>query len=324
MWIVALFSIVLAIGKALFGKPEDTPFHYFLAITIIAAVLAVLISVSAQILPKFRKIGIKVLEFELSGESALAQEVLQYAEFDPQHLTPITAGDIDFSSPFPPKKLSESQKYHYERLSIKFYQNFDDIEDPNELSADARENYREFVKHLGTAALAMGHHTKGYHIISNLTKFKDLNDRELLLLGNGHLSAAQEATTQSEQEEHRQKSIPHLKAAMDKNPYEVRIPYNLALALLHLREYEPCITLMENSIKLSSDILPWAKWTVACAQVKQGKRAEAVTTLDQIEAGGWWNEIVKDDWLSLEFKKDQDLTERFQTLCRNRGNPERT
>lgn len=220
------------------------------------------------------------------------------------------------NQPFPASKLVGSQRYYYERLSQKLYQIFDSVKDPNDLDGISRDKYRNLIKIVGKAALAMEHNTKACDILSHLRLFRDreFDDNELLLLGNAHLWASDEAADESEREDHWKKAIPLLKSAMDKNPYEVRTQYNLGWALLSLGQYEDGIKLMENCIKLYQPITPWAKWNIACGETKQGKKQDAMETLKAIPPGPWWTHIAQDDWFE-GILEEPDLRDAFRSLC---------
>lgn len=322
MWVVVLSAFGAIVSKGLYGKPGGTPVHYLLGLAVVASVLAVLSS--PEVLSRLRKLGFKGFEIELLAETEAVLKTPLYKEYDATEIysertTALTPPEeYPANTPFPIGRLRGPQKYQYERASEKLYRILDAIKDPNDLDLESRKNYRSLIKYVGGAAVAMDHFTKALDILKHLELFRDreLDTEELRMLGTAHIWAAFEASTDSERRDLWKKSLSYLKAAQEKNPYEVKTPFNLGWALLSLGQYGASIELMRSCIQLYEPITPWAKWNIACAQVKLSNKEPALSTLDEIPSGPWWECICKDnDFLGQE---DTAFRAGFESLCRQK------
>lgn len=317
-WLVVVGSLV-AIGTKLFlGRPAATPTHYLLGIAMVAALLPAALS---GLLPLVRKIKLKEVEIELSADVDTAIKQLNIPDAWPLSVTDTDNQSSDYPAdlPYPVVKLSKAQKYHYERFSHKLYQLLDVIKDPNDLHPEIRNKYRGLIRNVGLAAIAMDHATKAADIISRLLIFgkTNLDANELHLLGRAHLWAARETTSQTECQVHWKEAMPFLEAASKLNPHEPRIFFNLGWTCLMVGNYETGISMMETAIKLDPYVTPWAKWNISCGKVKLGRKQAAITTLEEIDEGPWWDYINRDDWFA-DLRNDGTYKDRFELLIRIR------
>lgn len=296
LWSIVACCFVALATKAIWGKPSSAPFDNLLIIAAVAATLAVLLPNLAQYLLN------KITEIEFGGVKmviAKAKEIreeIKFKEIPPASMTSADATD----RPLPYIKLKGSQLYEYERLSHKLYQTFDEIKDPNDLSADLRENYRELLKHIGKMAFSVGHFSKYFDIVSHLKLFKDreLDADELYEIGNAYLWAADEQFEVAAKEKYWKEAIKYLVDSVKKNQYEIKAQFNLGLVFLYSGLNDRGIYRMRKCIRLDQSIAPWAKWNIACGYIKQNKPTETLTVLEEIEKGVWWEGI----------KIDADLT----------------
>ena len=319
-WAVILATLGAIVSKAIYGKPAATPVHYLLALALIAAILAVLSS--PEVLSRLRKLGFKGFEIELLAETESLLKTPLYKEFNltAQYsssgpVAPPPTEDYPANSPFPVGKLKGPERYQYERASEQLYRILDAVKDPNGLDAETKTNYRSLIKYVGTAAVAMDHFTKSLDILKRLELFRDreLDAEEMRILGTAHIWAALETDADVERRKLLEKSIPYLKSARDKNPYEVKTPFNLGWALLSLGQYRASIDILRSCVELYEPIAPWAKWNMACAYVKLRDTARALSTLDEIPPGPWWEYISKDD--DFLGQKEAAFRDGFDSLC---------
>jgi hypothetical protein len=314
MWLVASTCIAALVTKARIGKPTSVPFHYLLIICMVAAVLALLVPrLDAYGLSKLKKINVAGVELELLADSGAARELLKYREIPASEQT--AAQNQPCDRPFPLAKLSGPQQYHYERLSYRLYQVFDQVSDPTALDRDRQEHYRELVRYVGGSGIAMKHYTKALDILSRLHHFEGqgLTAEELRLLGVAHLWAADEISNQREKTECLAKSLPLLRASAEKDPYEVRTIFSLGWGLLSLLHYQDGIDQMKKCIHLDGSVIPWAKWNIACGLKKLGREQEALQYLREVEPGCWWLHIKDDDWFKDEPRTS--FSDSFDALC---------
>lgn len=319
VWAVILSTLGAIVSKAMYGKPAGTPLHYLLGLALIAAILTVLSS--PEVLSRLRKLGFKGFEIELLAETETLLKTPLYKEYDATVRYSSSSApapqteEYPANSPFPVGRLKGPQRYQYERASEQLYRILDAIKDPNGLDAESRKNYRSLIKYVGTAAVAMDHFTKALDILKHLELFRDrdLDAEELRMLGTAHIWAAFEMDTDAEKRSLWEKSIPYLKSAREKNPYEVKIPFNLGWALLSLGQYRASIDIMKSCVELYEPITPWAKWNMACAQVKMRNTNQALSMLDEIPPGPWWEYISKDD--DFLGQKDAAFLADFGSLC---------
>jgi tetratricopeptide (TPR) repeat protein len=314
MWAIVACSFAALATKVLFKKPSAVPVHYLFISAALASLLAVLVpNLESYIFSKISEISFGGVKLVIA-QAETGHEWLKYEEISPEAASR-SGHSAPGSQPFPVKKLVGFQLYQYERLSYKLYQSFEQIKDPNELDAKTRDDYRTFISRVGKAAFAMKHLTKYLDVVLHLQLFRDreLDSDELFLLGHAYLSAADEQLEDSKIKDHQEKSVPLLKAAMDKNPYEVRIPFNLGVALLSLGNYQGGIDLMVTSIKLDKRISPHAKWNIACGLKKLDKDRETLEKLREIPPGPWWEDIAADGWFADP--GNPEFREAFELLC---------
>lgn len=320
MWAVVLSSLGSVLTKALVGKPASVPLHCLLGFAVVAALLAVLVpSLESYVFSRLSEISFGGIKLELIAEAGTAISELKYKEILPSEIESRPNLNYPRDEPFPTPKLTGPQLYHYERLSQKLYRIFDHIKDPNQLDAESRSNYRDLLKHVSRAAFSMKHFTKYLEIAVHLETLKDreLNGDELFLIGNAYLWAADELSKESERQDYFRKALPFIKAAMEKNPYEAKCPYDLGWALLSLGHYQEGIDLFQTSISKQPSIAPWANWNIACGLKKLNKDKETLDRLREIPPGLWWEGIAKDDWFAdagnAAFKQE------FEALCQTKS-----
>lgn len=316
MWAVVICSLGSVVSKALIGRPSSIPLHYLLGFAIVASLLAVVVpSLESYVFSRITEISIGGVKLELIAAAGVAISELQYKEKMPSEIE----SDSSPNEPFPTPELTGPQRYHYERLSHKLYRIFDQIKDPNQLDRESRDNYRELVKTVGRAAFAMKHFTKSLEILVHLEALKDreLTPDELYLIGNGYLWAGDELSQDAERKEYVRKSLPFLKAAMEKNSYEAKFPYDLGWALLTLDQYQDGIDQFTSSIGKRPSIAPFANWNIACGLKKLNNNVEALNKLREIPPGPWWEGIAKDDWFADP--ENADFSREFEALCQTKG-----
>jgi tetratricopeptide (TPR) repeat protein len=314
MWAIVACSFIALVTKVLFKKPSVVPVHYLLISAALASLLAVLVpNLESYIFSKISEINIGGVKLVIAQAKA-SYEWLKYEEISPEAASRLSR-HAPGSHPFPVTPLFGFQLYQYERLSYRLYQSFDEIKDPNDLDVAAGEDYRAFISRVGRAAFAMKHLTKYLDIVLHLQLFRDreLDSEELFLLGHAYLCAAGEQLEGSKIKGYQEKSVPLLKAAMDKNPYEVKIPFNLGVALLSLENYQGGIDLMQTSIGLDKQITPWAKWNIACGLKKLNRDRETLEKLGEIPPGPWWEDIAVDGWFADP--GNPGFRDAFELLC---------
>ncbi|HWP42730.1 MAG TPA: hypothetical protein VNO14_05815 [Blastocatellia bacterium] len=278
----------------------------------VAALLALLVPhLDSYILSRITEINVGGVKLVIAQAETI-REQLKIEEIQPHSML---ESDHPSDQPFPVAELKGFQRYEYEKLSYRLYQVFDQIKDPRALSPDLKVNYRELLRHVGKAAFAMKHYTKYLDIVLHLRQFPDeeLSDEDMFLMGHAYLWAADEQIEASKKKNYWEKSIPFLRAAMKKNPDEVKYPFSLGVSLLSLGNYNGGIKLMETCMNINESITPWAKWNIACGLKKLGKDNKAMETLEEIPPGLWWQGIAKDDW--FKDSKNSQFEASFKTLC---------
>ncbi|HEV8202006.1 MAG TPA: DJ-1/PfpI family protein [Candidatus Polarisedimenticolia bacterium] len=82
-------------------------------------------------------------------------------------------------------------------------------------------------------------------------------------------------------------AVPAWRAYLEKNPSEAAAWYHLGVSLHSLKRFDEAAGAGEKSAALSPSIRPDALYLVACARAQQGKKAEALTALEQSIAAGF-------------------------------------
>lgn len=212
--------------------------------------------------------------------------------------------------------------FEYERVSHLLYHYFETVRDPKALDPETRENYRELIRLVGKMAHLMGHYTKSLDILRHLEFFGDreLDAEELKRLGTAYIWAGYEVT-EDKKREYWGKSVALLETARKKNPHDEHALYNLGWILLTLGKHHDAIECMNTCMNQNPAVAPWAKWNIACSQVKLGDMHGAIATLAEIPPGAWWSRILRDtDFGPLQ--QDPTLGDRFRALCQERQRPQ--
>jgi transcriptional regulator GlxA family with amidase domain len=82
-------------------------------------------------------------------------------------------------------------------------------------------------------------------------------------------------------------AVPAWRAYLEKNPSEAAAWYHLGVSLHSLKRFDEAAGAGEKSASLSPSIRADALYLVACARSQQGKKAEALTALEQSVAAGF-------------------------------------
>src|ERR1043166_5884674 len=132
MWLITCLSIVAVVFVITYDELDNAPIHYLLLVAIAAASLSV---VEKKVLPLLEKIKVgSYFEVSLATEAAVAIKELRVQNAGPLELSePAVETGYEADQPFPTKKLSTAQLYHYERLSIRLYGLMAQIRNPNTL-----------------------------------------------------------------------------------------------------------------------------------------------------------------------------------------------
>lgn len=277
---------------------------------LIAAGVFVLCAIAGpDLLRKLRKIG----PAEFTEEQSKSKLPTIYEEFEQPKVDP--AAD----NPFPRRELTPPEMFEYEKLSHLLYHCFEEVKDPKkDLDPETRQNYRSLIRLVGKAAHAMGHYTKSLDILRHLESLGegDLDAEELKRLGTAYIWAGFEVEG-DKRRECWEKSVDYLNRAKQKNPYNERTLFNLGWVLLSLGKHRGAIECMKASMDQNPEVTPWAKWNIACSQVKLDDKSGAIETLEEIPPGPLWDHIGNDsDFAPL--KADPQLGEKFRGLCQER------
>lgn len=315
IWLTVILSITALITKWRCGRPAGTPVHYLLAIILFAGLLPILgPKVEQYVFSKLSKINVGGFKLEL---------------FSPQ--TALSRLKQDFPGDAlrtPTGRLSGPSRYQYERLSVWLYQTFDQIDDPNKLDPESREYYRNVIRYVGRAAFLMKHNTKALQITLYLLSLKDreLDADEQFSLGSAYLSAAAELPEGDPvQWTYYNKSLPLLRSAMKQRPRDANIPYNLAWALDSLGRYRKVIHYLRKCLEIEREkppdnpnraLTPYARQNIASALVKLHRYREAISELESIPTGKWWDLIATDT--EILNAGDAEFLDQFKRLCTKR------
>ncbi len=298
MWAVVIACFVALLLKAIIGKPSSVPVHYFLVGIMLAATLEILLPRISSRIGEVSFGGVKVV----LAQSEKALDDLLSAFEGPEE-----------SPDFEGEGLTDSQKYNYERLSLKLYRIFDQVKDPQTLDFESRNNYRKMIDYVGRAAFLKDHQTKYLRIVMHFQSFRDLTWDEEFLLGHAYLTAADKLPTENARRGYWETSGAYFESASKKNSSAAKIPYHWGLAALSLGNFEKGIELMTRCRAMSQSLVDLADWNIACALKKQNKKAESLNKLRAIPASKLWLDQKDDEW--LRDSSDPDFERQFSELC---------